>query len=467
MNMTIPMSFPIEEFPKLMRDTAYEVQNITKAPMALIGSAILGVVSLACQNKIDVQRPGGLRGPVSLFLTVKADSGERKSAVDKLISEGLRECETHFYQQYTQELMFYNDSREIFDAEKKALLSKMKQEIKHGKDISNTKEKLNELQLNPPIIPVRRRRIMNDTTPAALKDHLSGERRSVGIMSDEGGIIFGGSALSELPLINKLWDGTTISVDRKNKPGIQISEARTTISVQIQSAIFDGFEKVKGNIARHSGYFARCLICQPESTQGRRQISNPVVSKEYLPIFNKRIKELILDDVDSNHRDLLSFTPEAEKMWIDYYNFNETEMRDSGDFSEFRDYASKISENAARIAALLHFFSGDVGGISCRAMEAAEKISMWYTEQFQMLFSNNPVIEDENKMLEWIRNYCSENNVCRVKKNIILQYGPVRFRSKRVVNDLLSTLYVQRRIHIEKRVNTTYIILSNFGSWGL
>lgn len=65
--MTIPMSFPIEEFPKLMRDTAYEVQNITKAPMALIGSAILGVVSLACQNKIDVQRPGGLRGPVSLF----------------------------------------------------------------------------------------------------------------------------------------------------------------------------------------------------------------------------------------------------------------------------------------------------------------------------------------------------------------------------------------------------------------
>lgn len=154
-------------------------------------------------------------------------------------------------------------------------------------------------------------------------------------------------------------------------------------------------------------------------------------------------------------------------MWIDYYNFNETEMRDSGDFSEFRDYASKISENAARIAALLHFFSGDVGGISCRAMEAAEKISMWYTEQFQMLFSNNSVVEDENKMLEWIRNYCSENNVCRVKKNIILQYGPVRFRSKRVVNDLLSTLYVKRRIHIERRVNTTYIILSNFGSWGL
>ncbi|MEG1247544.1 MAG: YfjI family protein [Citrobacter sp.] len=465
--MSIPMPFPIEEFPKLMRNTAYEVQNITKAPMALIGSAILGVVSLASQNKLDVQRPGGLRGPVSLFLSVKADSGERKSAVDKLISEGLRECEAHFYQQYTQELMFYNSSCEIFVAEKKALLSKMKQEIKHGKDISNTKEKLNELQLKTPILPVRRRLIMSDTTPAALKDHLSGVGKSVGIMSDEGGIIFGGSALNELPLINKLWDGTTISVDRKNKPEIQISEARTSISVQIQSALFDEFANVKGNIARHSGFFSRCLICQPESTQGHRQISNPVVSKEHLPVFNNRIKELIIEDVDSNHRILLPFTPEAEKMWIDYYNFNETEMRASGEFSGFRDYASKISENAARIAALLHFFSGDEGDISCRAMEAAEKISMWYTEQFQILFSKNPALEDENKMLEWISNYCSENNVCRVKKNIILQYGPVRFRSKTVANDILSTLCVQRRIHLEKRANTTYISLSNFGSWGL
>lgn len=465
--MILPMPFPIEAFPKLMRDTAYEVQNITKAPMGLIGPALLGVVSLACQNRIDVQRPGGLRGPVSLFVVVMADSGERKSAVDKLLSEALHEREAHFFQQHAQELMAYKGSREIYDAEKKALLSKMKQEIKHGKDISDTKEKLNELQLNPPILPVRRRLIMSDTTPAALKDHLSGEGRSVGIMSDEGGIIFGGPALNELPLINKLWDNAIISVDRKNKPEIQISEARITISVLVQFALFDEFQKIKGNVARQSGLFARCLMCQPESTQGYRQINNPVVSKEYLPVFYKRIKELIPDDVDSSHRVLLPFTPEAEKMWIDYYNFNETEMRNSGDFSGFRDYASKISENAARIAGLLHIFSGDKGSISCQAMAAAEKISMWFTEEFQMIFSKNPVVEDENKMLEWIMNYCREKNVCRVKKNIILQYGPARFRNKTVANDLLSTLCAQRRINLEHRANATYVILSNFSSWGL
>jgi hypothetical protein len=35
-----------------------------------------------------------------------------------------------------------------------------------------------------------------------------------------------------------------------------------------------------------------------------------------------------------------------------------------GTLSDFKDYASKMAENMARVAALLHYFNGDDGDIS-------------------------------------------------------------------------------------------------------
>jgi hypothetical protein len=39
-------------------------------------------------------------------------------------------------------------------------------------------------------------------------------------------------------------------------------------------------------------------------------------------------------------------------------------MASTGELFEIRDCASKIAENTARIAALLHFFRGDEGDIT-------------------------------------------------------------------------------------------------------
>ncbi|EFI9827245.1 DUF3987 domain-containing protein, partial [Escherichia coli] len=56
---------------------------------------------------------------------------------------------------------------------------------------------------------------MNNTSPSIRPSLYA--YRSVGIMSDEAGIIFDGYTLSELPFINKMWDGSVLSVDRKNE----------------------------------------------------------------------------------------------------------------------------------------------------------------------------------------------------------------------------------------------------------
>ena len=76
--------FPVHVFPSLIRNAIYEVERQTQAPLSLISASALGAISLVCQNRIDVCRLNGLCSPVSLFLLTLAESGERKSTVDKI-----------------------------------------------------------------------------------------------------------------------------------------------------------------------------------------------------------------------------------------------------------------------------------------------------------------------------------------------------------------------------------------------
>jgi hypothetical protein len=80
---------------------------------------LLGVISLACQNRIDVCRLNNLRSPVSLFLLTLAESGERKSTVDKLLMKPLYQLEEEWFEKYTHDLIVWRNDETVFNIEKK------------------------------------------------------------------------------------------------------------------------------------------------------------------------------------------------------------------------------------------------------------------------------------------------------------------------------------------------------------
>ena len=459
--------FPVDAFPQIIRNAIYEVEQHTQAPQALIAASALGVISLACQNRIDVCRLNNLRGPVSLFLLTLAESGERKSTVDKLLMEPLYQLEENLFEKYTHDLTVWRNDEAIFNIEKKSLMSKLKSEIRRNKDHLATNEKLKVLLASHPKSPVRFKQIFNDATPAAIKDYLCGYWRSVGIMSDEAGTIFNGYTLNELPFINKMWDGAMFPVERKSEPEKLIRDARMTLSLMVQPNIFKGYIKRKGDMAKGIGFFARCLICQPGSTQGNRQITSPVVSTEYLPIFHQRLMKIVNESIarnNENDRLCLRFTVEAEKRWIAFSNNVEYEMGILGRLSNFKDYASKMAENMARIAALLHHFNGDEGDISLLTVEAAVEISTWYVGEYVRLFSKPQeftlAISEADERYWWIKNYCIRLKASWITKNTVLQYGPNKFRNRSKANEVLNTLYSQNRILTEKKGKTVFIAIA-------
>jgi hypothetical protein len=466
--MLIGRPFPVHVFPLIIRNAIYEVEQHTQAPRALISASALGVISLACQNQIDVCRLNNLRGPVSLFLLTLAESGERKSTVDKLLMDPFYQLEEDLFEKYTHDLSVWRNDKAVFDVEKKALISKLKSDIRRNKDHLATNERLNALLASHHEAPVRFKLILNDATPAAIKDNLCGHWRSVGIMSDEAGTIFNGYTLNELPFINKMWDGAMFPVERKNEPEKLIRNARMTLSLMVQPDVFKSYINRKGDMAKGIGFFARCLMCQPCSTQGNRQITSPVVSSEHLQAFHERLMEIINEGIVRDNEDdrlCLRFSAEAEKHWIEFYNKVESEMGVTRYLSDFKDYASKMAENMARIAALLHYFDGAKGDISVTAVEAAVEIVAWYIEEYIRLFSKKQdfslLVSEADELYYWIKYYCKQNCLPYIRKNTILQYGPNKFRRRDKANELISSLFSQNKILLSRSGKTTFIAINH------
>ena len=233
----------------------------------------------------------------------------------------------------------------------------------------------------------------------------------------------------------------------------------------VQYGVLKTYLTRRGENARSSGFLARFLVCYPPSTQGTRYITNPVISTEHVHEFHKRIKSIMyesqsLDSSDSKML-LLNLDPEAQQCWINYYNEIESQLLPNGYLYYFKEYASKVADNAARIAALIHYFIGNDGCISLETMNCAIVLSRWYLNEYIRVFSIPN--EEQTAQLEadelffWINNLCMTNGLVFLKKNHLLQYGPNKFREKKKLDFIINILYQQNRIQIRKDKKTNYI----------
>lgn len=462
MSILQPDNYPTDAFPPIIRNAIYEAHQQVLAPIPLIGASVLAALSLSFQGAIDVSWLGRFRSPVSLSLITLGESGERKTTVDKLIMAPLNSLDRYFSHKYAKQMSEYEMVLEIFNIEKGALHSQLRRQTQQNKDTSDIRVSLSELMSRRPIPPVRKQMIFSDITPAKFKYNLSSDRSCMGLISDEADVVFSGYAMRELSLLNKVWDGASFTVERRNSPSLQINNARLTISLMVQPERFSHYMKRYGEATRGSGFLARSMICYPTSTQGDRLLKGPVISSEHIPVFHNRLRYLLKKYiVHSNKVICLRFSPEAETAWIEYFNYVESKIKPHHAIFNIKDSASKMMENVARTAALLHFFEYEGTEIGADTIHSAMKINRWYINQHIDLFvPSDPVSvmqSDSEELFEWVKAHCGKNHTPFIRKNIILQYGPNRFRKRILLDELLMILLTNGKVMINKSGNSTYI----------
>lgn len=126
-----------------------------------------------------------------------------------------------------------------------------------------------------------------------------------------------------------------------------------------------------------------------------------------------------------------------------------------------KDHASKLAENVARVAALLHFFEGYNGDISLDTFNVARNICDMCSQYFLRKFDIRPQAEvDAEALWNWLhKNQFNPIFSYRryIKKNDVRQGGPNQLRDTELLNKAINFLVKKGFISVVNNNGTKYI----------
>lgn len=440
-----PEVSPIVGLPPLIGKAVNEVQKSAQAPLELVIASALGAISLACQGRIAVKGLAESISPCSLFILTIAESGDRKSTVDRMFTKPIIDYEEEKQIEYQEKLLIHNSAMESWSIVHKKIVDEIRKSDAVGIQFEKLNFRLHEHNLKKPIQPKRKKLIYNNATPESIVFGMYKNSSSAGIISDEAGGILNGQVMNDLGMLNQMWDGSTLTVDRKTSESFSLKDSRLTISLMTQENSLRKFVERRENVARGIGFLARCLVAQPKSMQGERFIyTNDIEYHEVfenLKHFKDRIKNILNDSSDYNFTNrnqiyALHLSAEAKEELINFYNYVENNLKFGQSFFSIKDAASKIAENTVRMAALFHYFSERKGAISHESMKEAISTCEKYLLNFKDLFGDyGTFTEEKQDVIKLVKFFIDKLNANQ-HDSIILKTDLLKFSPLRKVNRL-------------------------------
>ena len=457
--------YPIEVLPPAIRDAVQEVQSFVQAHTSMIATSAFGALSLCIQGLADIERASTLTGPTSLYTLTIADSGERKSTVDGYFTKAVRDYQDEQRKVLYPQIKARKIEIKVWKAKHSGLLQKIKSETKQGNptgEIESQLAKLEDEKPRPILVPYL---IRSDETPEHLAIALQDEWPSAAIVSSEAGAVFGSHAMNPesimrtLSLLNILWDGGELQIGRVTRESFCLKDVRLSVSLQIQPGALNEFLDKNGTLARGNGFLARFLVTWPESTQGSRLMTDPPDNWPGLSAFSLRVRELLNEPLPFIPEGgikpfLLKLDPKASQVWRKCHDAIERQLGPGKPLSDIKDVASKVADNVARIATLIHVFQyGPNGAVGPESVTAAFAITSWHTNEARRFlgeFSLPPEFSNAALLDDWLCRRCRSEGIREVAKREVLQYGPNPVRRKRQLDEALELLEELHRVRLVK-----------------
>lgn len=376
--MSNTLEFPVDSLSPILRDVAKDIHRIVKAPLALCCNSILAAATLTAQSFVDVEIDGRIYPTSNFFVTV-ADSGERKTTVDKISSAPIEEW------------------------------------IQRRK--KKTSNKTNAPKFSDPL------RVVNRLTLAGLWTLLDDHSPSVGIFSNEGGSILGGYSMKSENIdsfsagLSSLWDGSVWSIVQANTGAKFLYDRRVSMHLMIQRHLKKDI--LGSDRLWDQGLLSRILFVEPVSTIGTRlpYEANNIYDQDSYKRYAKRITEILDVRINTDPENggglitrKLSLTAEAKDLWVEFHDAVEKELGPKGKYHIIINFANKLAEIALRIAGLFEFIENkEATSISCKSMTDAIDISYFYMNHLLKLIEVDQDQAKRNSLVKWIINQKNKN----------------------------------------------------------
>jgi len=352
-----PTPYPIEAFKGLLKHVVQAIAHYSQVPDAMAGQCVLGALAHMGQRFIDAPMGHG-HMPTSLILITEGESGSGKTQAMGLTHFKIKEYERQQYSTYLDDIA-------AWDSEKAGL---------KGKELAQF------LEDNPK--PQNPKTLFDDATIEPILDRfISGEMNNASWTTDEAGQFFNGHTMtgdtagSALSALTKLWSDGEVSRLRSQKsayatPQTDAHSVRMTLLLQGQRVVLE--QALTDPLMNGQGFLARALIACPPDLRGHR-VWDDAKRRNDSPYDNPHLIEYwsrcqsLLDPLPANEPITAQWQPQRIKMqWADgaeqvfcsHMQGIENRQANGQTLEYLKAYASRMAENASRIASLMAFFEG-------------------------------------------------------------------------------------------------------------
>jgi Protein of unknown function (DUF3987) len=434
--------FPVYCLGELIEDAVIGIAAISQCHPDIAAHVCMGYVSLAMQGQVDVVLPwNNTVQPSSLWLATVADSSDRKSSADKLVSPVVRKWEKELMKRYRDALPLYEIQFQDWDAKRAKIMkeSTLTSEQKHN-DIGPAPAKP-----APPIL------ISDNPTYEGLRDIFIDGAKIQGLFSDDGGTFLGGHSmkpeqvLNTIAALSKMWDASPINKLRAGANYRHADQYRLAVHLMFQPVIANRF--LNDKLFRGQGLLSRFLTAWPdnESLAGTRYSEDvDPIHYENVQKFNDVLYKLLKEPLPTNpptqgelQPRQLRFTPEADKLRKDWNDGNQRHLVPGGKYWPIKDFVGKCLEHAARYAATLETFYDYSSYITEKWFSNALEIVDYYIKQQleSAINGNDPAIVKAHKLYHWLN---EKSDYPYVTTRYLAQRSP--FRSVEEVKPVIKTL---------------------------
>src|SRR5690606_999618 len=117
--------YPLSALGEVLGGAAMAIVEIVQVPAALAAQSVLAAAAMAAQPHANVLR-AGQPIPLSLFALTIAESGDRKSAADRLALRAHQERQQTLLETYREALAVYRKRRDVYQSVRGLALEKPK-----------------------------------------------------------------------------------------------------------------------------------------------------------------------------------------------------------------------------------------------------------------------------------------------------------------------------------------------------
>ncbi len=417
-----PTRYPINAFTGLLRAAIEAVAYYAQVPLAMAGQCILGALSHIGQRFIDAPM-GHKHMPASLILITEGESGSGKTQVMDLTHFKIDEHERQQYEQYLQDL-------DVWESDKVGLKgAKLKEYLSTTPKPTNPKTVFDDATIEP-----------------ILDKFVDGEISNASWATDEAGQFFNGHTMkgdtagNALGAITKLHSSGRASRQRSQKsahvtPRTDAYYVRLTLLLQGQRVILEPV--LTDPLMNGQGFLARALIACPDDLRGQR-VWNDAKRRNNNPYDNSVLIEYwsrcsaLLDANEST--DTQRQSKRVKIRWQDtqteqtfYEHMQSIENRQArGQALEYlKAYASRMAENASRIASLMVFFE-ERTTITTDDITRAFMLVEYSTSERLRYLDASPTGEqnDSEKLSNWLVNKARDKNLHKLNRTYIANNAP-------------------------------------------